>query len=233
MDSVQILMSKSRISNLGGVTMVGITVIECLYGRWFCKLKPVPLAYLRDSRPCSLHHRALPWAPEILLLCSPLPFSPTACSSAPALQGPLLLITYPSTRALCLGNPRAFECIRMCFCPSSLCIFLLCNVVRTLLNEDLLHIINPIQLVIIFGKRAYKKKIKMRWLICNSYSRKFFAESLRLILQSIQNFFSFSVIPFTCIIFPGHWIRLFVIKESYRIEIISLKLWRSSLSQRK
>lgn len=146
---------------------------------WWVDLQaqPVPPAYLRDSRPCSMPQRALSWNCESLLLCSPLLFFLTASSSAPALQGPLLLITHPSTGALWLGNPCAFVCTRMCFFPSRLCIFLLCNAVRTLLSEDLLHI-NSIQLAIIFGKRAYEKKIKMRWLICNSYNRKFLAEHL-------------------------------------------------------
>lgn len=160
--------------------------------------QPVPPAYLGDSRPCSLPHRALPWAPESPLLCSPLPFSLTACSSAPA----LLLVTHPSTWTLWPDSSCAFECIRMCFSPSSSYIFLLGKVLRTLLSEAFLHT-NSIQLVIIFGKRAYKKKIKMRWLICNSYSRKFFAETLRPTLQSIKSFFWFSVVPFTCI--NMHW----------------------------
>lgn len=67
---------------------------------WWVDLQAqsVPPVYLRDYRSCSLPHRALPSAPESLLLCSPLPFSLTA--SAPALQGPLLLIIHPSTGAL-------------------------------------------------------------------------------------------------------------------------------------
>lgn len=52
-DSMQILMSKSRISNLGGITMMGISVIECLCGGWICKLSLFPLPTSKIPGPAA------------------------------------------------------------------------------------------------------------------------------------------------------------------------------------
>lgn len=148
-------MSKSRISNLGGIPMMGMTAIECCYAGWICKLSLVPLPTSGIPDLCLTELflellRGCCFAAHCLSLWLPVPqpqlFRGLFCSS---------------TGALWLGSLCAFECIRMCFFPSRSYIFLLCNAIRTLLSEDLLHI-NSIQLVIIFGKRAYKKKIKMR-----------------------------------------------------------------------
>lgn len=53
-DSLQILISKSQLSNLGGIIVMGIAVAELLWGGWICKhsLLPLPAPGTPAPAPC-------------------------------------------------------------------------------------------------------------------------------------------------------------------------------------